>query len=255
MRCGAQTQRVHPAIAILSYHQIDEPPAPGTPVRSLVLPPSRLAAQLRLLRSLGWRGLALRDLRPWLRGERQGKVFGITLDDGYRNNLQHALPVLQELGCTATLFMVSGQVGGSNAWDHALGVPSSPLMDERDLRAWLAAGMEVGSHTRDHVDLSRCDDATARAQIAGSRADLEALLGIPVHSFCYPYGGHRPVHARMVREAGYSCATTIRSARARPGDDPFLLPRVSVELDDPLLRTFLHVATPWLEWRARHRGA
>jgi peptidoglycan/xylan/chitin deacetylase (PgdA/CDA1 family) len=243
------------AIPILSYHQVDRPPPRGTPVRSLVLPPWRLAAQLQALRALGWQGLSMRELQPYLRGERHGKVVGITFDDGYRNNLRHALPVLQRLGFSATVFMVSGQLGGTNAWDHALGVPASPLMTAAELREWIDAGMEVGSHTRNHVNLAQCDDATAREEITGSRLDLEDVLGVPVRSFCYPYGGHRPEHAEMVREAGYTSATTIVSARTREGDDMFRLPRVSVELDDPIARTVLHVATPWLEWRARRRGA
>jgi peptidoglycan/xylan/chitin deacetylase (PgdA/CDA1 family) len=244
-----------PPIAILSYHQTDQPPPRGTPVRSLVLPPWRLAVQLRTLRLMGWQGLSMRELAPFLRGEKTGKVFGITFDDGYRNNLRHALPILHGLGFTATLFMVSGQVGGSNVWDHAAGVPPSPLMNARELHDWLDAGMEVGSHTRNHVNLADCDDATAREEIIGSRLDLEALLRVPVRSFCYPYGAHRPEQADLVREAGYTSATTIVSARTRGTDDMFRLPRVSIELHDPIARTVLHVATPWLEWRARRHGA
>src|SRR3954468_17188001 len=89
-------------IAILSYHQTRRPPPRGVPVRTLVLPPWRFALQLRTLKALGWTGLSMRDLEPYLRGEKAGKVFGITLDDGYLNNFEHALPVLRDIGFTAT---------------------------------------------------------------------------------------------------------------------------------------------------------
>ncbi len=140
-------------IAILSYHQTTRPPRRGTPVRSLVLPPRRLrqaavvAAPARLARPVDARTRALPV------GEKTGKVFGITLDDGYLNNYEEALPVLREVGFTATAYIVSAQIGGSNVWDHAKGAPPARLMDAGHLRAWLAAGMDIGAHTRNHVNL------------------------------------------------------------------------------------------------------
>ena len=96
-----------PTVPILMYHQIDTPPARGTPLRGLVVKPAAFARQMGLLRLLGWRGLAMRDLEPYISGEKTGKVVGITFDDGYRNNLEHALPVLLDHSFTATCYGVS----------------------------------------------------------------------------------------------------------------------------------------------------
>ncbi len=222
-------------ISILSYHQTTAVPARGMPYRGLVLPPARFARQMRALRALGFRGLSLRDLAPYLRGERRGKVVGITLDDGYVNNFDHALPVLLDLGFTATSFVVSGQLGGTNAWDTPLGVPRARLMNVHHLREWLAAGMEVGAHTRHHVDLPACDPQVARVEIAHSRSDLEQALGGPVRSFCYPYGRYRDAHVEMARAAGYEMATTSDSGRARWDADLLRLPRLTVWLSTPLM--------------------
>lgn len=109
-------------IPILTYHQVEAPPVRGTPYRSLVVSPGAFARQMGLLRLLGYRGLSMSALLPYLRGEAVGKVVGITLDDGYVNNLEHALPVLRHNGFSATCYIVSGQVGGTNAWDAAKGV-------------------------------------------------------------------------------------------------------------------------------------
>jgi len=241
-------------IAILSYHQTTTPPPRGTPVRSLVLPPRRFARQMLALRMLGYQGLSMRDLEPYLRGEKSGKVVGITLDDGYLNNFQEALPVLRDIGFTATAFIVSGQLGGSNVWDHPKGVPAAPLMDAAHLRAWMAAGMEIGAHTRHHVDLCKCDEATAREEIAGCKRDLEQVLGEEVRSFCYPYGEHRPEHAQIVREAGYASATTVVSSRVRTGDDLMRLPRISVHLEDSLALLLAQVSTDYEDWRLARPG-
>jgi peptidoglycan/xylan/chitin deacetylase (PgdA/CDA1 family) len=240
---------MRPPVPILTYHQVDATPPRGTAYRSLVVSPATFARQMGLLRLLGYRGLCMTALEPYLRGEKTGKVVGITLDDGYVNNLEHALPVLQRNGFSATCYVVSGQLGGTNLWDHAKGVAPKRLMDASQLRAWVAGGQEVGSHTRTHVDLLKVDACVARDEIAGCRRDLQDLLGTDVRHFCYPYGFHRAEHAAMVRQAGYATATTTQRARTRAADDLFELPRV------PVLRTtswpvlWLKVATQYEDKR------
>ncbi|MEO5670959.1 MAG: polysaccharide deacetylase family protein [Ramlibacter sp.] len=222
---------MRPRIPILTYHQVDAPPAGGVPYRSLVVSPSGFGRHMGLLKALGYQGLSMSALEPYLRGEKTGKVVGVTLDDGYVNNLEHALPVLRHHGFSATCYVVSGQLGGSNVWDHAKGVPPQRLMNAAQLKAWLAGGQEVGAHTRSHADLLQAGDQAAREEIAGCKHDLERELEAEVRHFCYPYGHYRPEHAAIVRDAGYATATTTRRARSSQTDDLFELPRV------PVLRT------------------
>jgi peptidoglycan/xylan/chitin deacetylase (PgdA/CDA1 family) len=240
-----------PPIPILTYHQVDTPPPQGTPYRSLVVSPAAFARQMGLLKALGYQGLSMSALEPYLRGEKAGRVVGITLDDGYVNNLAHALPVLRRHGFSATCYMVSGQLGGSNVWDAAKGVPASPLMDAAQLRAWVAGGQEVGAHTRHHVDLSALDQVQAREEIEGSRRDLEAVLDAPVRQFCYPYGHYGAQHAAMARAAGYACATTTERGRATANDDLFELPRVPVLQSTTWPLFWLKLATAYED---RRRG-
>jgi peptidoglycan/xylan/chitin deacetylase (PgdA/CDA1 family) len=117
------------------------------------------------------------------------------------------------------------------------------------MKAWLHAGMEIGAHTRNHANLCECDDATAREEIAGSKRDLEALLGIEVRSFAYPYGEHRDEHVEMVRQAGFATGTTIVRSRARPDDDLMRLPRISLHLQDKLPVVLAQVTTDYEDWR------
>jgi len=238
-----------PPIPILTYHQVDTPPPRGTPYRSLVVSPGAFARQMGLLRLLGYRGLSMTDLQPYLRGERQGRVVGITLDDGYVNNLRHALPVLQRHGFTATCYIVSGRLGGSNVWDLAKGVPPAPLMDAAQLRAWAAGGQEIGAHTRSHADLAALDDAAAQAEIAGCRDDLESLLGMPVRQFCYPYGRYCARDAALVQAAGYDAATTTQRSRSTAADGPYALPRVPVHQSTTLPLFWAKVATGYEDRR------
>ena len=155
------SNRPHPAppIPILVYHQIDAAPPKGAPFRSLYVSPAAFSRQMHLLRWLGYQGLSMAQLQPYLTGESRGKVVGITLDDGYLNNLSDAMPLLLDFGFTATCYVVSQRLGQSNVWDHAIGIEPAPLMSAMDVRAWSAAGMEIGAHTRTHANLVQEDSS------------------------------------------------------------------------------------------------
>ncbi len=178
----------------------------------------------------------MRDVMPYIRGEQQGKVFGITFDDGYRNVHDNAMPILSELGFTATNYFVAHQFDGGNVWDLQKGIPFSPLMTISEMRAWAKAGNEVGSHTLDHVHLPELSPEEARRQIVESKTVLEQVLGEAVTAFCYPYGDHGPEHRVMVREAGYDNATLTMRGVASAADDPYGLPRVTVSRSTHILR-------------------
>ncbi len=214
--------------AILTYHQIEMAPPPPAAFRSLYVAPSSFATQMRWLHNLGYRGLSMRDLMPYLRGEKFGKVVGLTFDDGYCNNLQHALPVLQELGFTATCYVMSQLLGQTNVWDIENGVKQADLMTAAQIRQWAQAGMEIGAHTQTHCKLPHMPDDVAMREIAICKADLAELLGEPVAHFCYPYGLYEARHAVMAQDAGYQSATTTQRGKVQAGSDLFQLRRIPV---------------------------
>ncbi|WP_263915554.1 polysaccharide deacetylase family protein [Achromobacter sp. 79A6] len=239
------------SIPILMYHQIGEPNPKGTPFRGLTVHPDDFARQMRWMRFLGYRGLSMRDVMPYVRGERRGKVFGITFDDGYRNVVQNAMPVLDKLGFTATNYLVANQFDGGNVWDAKIGIPHSPLMTIEEMRQWAASGHEVGSHTLDHVHLPEMTPDEARRQMVESKDVLEQALGAPVTAFCYPYGDHGPEHLVMAREAGYDNATLTKRGLANASDDPFGLPRVTVSRSTGIFRFLQKCLTGYEDKRGR----
>jgi phosphatidylinositol alpha-1,6-mannosyltransferase len=104
-----------------------------------------------------------------------------------------------------------------------------PGFDATSVRTLHSKGFEIGAHTVHHPILNECTAQQARAEIADCKAELEGIIGGPVHAFAYPNG--RPgrdfshEHVAMVKAAGYRTAVTTSIGVARTGTDPFQLPR------------------------------
>lgn len=236
-------------IPILTYHQITEAPPKGAPFRSLYVAPSDFSRQMALLKLLGYQGLSMSALQPYLDGERSAKVVGITFDDGYLNNLKNALPVLQRHGFSSTCYAVSQKLGSTNVWDREVGIAQTALMDPPELQQWVQGGQEVGAHTRNHVHLNALEAEVAEAEIASCKAELEAACGQTVAHFCYPYGEFGSTHAEMVAAAGYLTATTTQRSRCQGGENVWAIPRVPVVRSTSLLMFLIKLATAYEDRR------
>ena len=232
-------------IPILVYHQIAEAPKKDAPFRVLYVSAGAFARQMKLLKMLGYTGLSMTDLQPYLRGEKLGKVVGITFDDGYLNNLTNALPVLRKFGFTSTCYVVEGLLGKTNVWDEKIGIAQTPLMDAQQLMQWQAGGQEVGAHTQDHVNLLNIDEITAWKQIAKSKTNLQTLLNKQVNHFCYPYGKFDERHSTMAKQAKYETATTTVRGRVHAATNVVTLPRIPVKPNTFLPVFWLKVATAY----------
>ncbi|MFI6035324.1 polysaccharide deacetylase family protein [Streptomyces sp. NPDC051315] len=216
---------------VAMYHSVGD--CSDDPYR-ITVTPERLERQLAWLSRRGLRGVSVAELlAARARGEGRDLV-GLTFDDGYADFLTGALPVLRRHGCTATLFVLPGRLGGDNAWDP-LG-PRKPLLTADGIRQAAAEGVEIGSHGMTHVDLTRADDLTLKTETVDSRAALEKLLGSEPAGFCYPYGTLDQRAVDAVREAGYAYACAIDPG---PLNGPHALPRVHVGQNDTSVRLFL----------------
>ncbi|AYQ30593.1 MULTISPECIES: polysaccharide deacetylase family protein [unclassified Polaromonas] len=238
-------------IPILVYHQIAVAPPKGSPFRGLYVSPQAFARQMAWLKWLGYTGLSMSALQPYLQGERTGKVVGITFDDGYQNNLTQALPVLARHGFSSTCYAVSGLLGKTNIWDERIGIPQTPLMDEGEIRQWVAGGQEIGSHTHRHVNLLETSEAGCREEMMLGKTGLESVTGRPVEHFCYPYGHYEARHVELARDIGFATATTTQRSRCLAGMDMLQLPRVPVLRSTTLPVFWLKIATAYEDRRKK----
>lgn len=180
-----------------------------------------------------FRVVSLRDLvRGLERGARPDRELAITFDDGYRDNFENAVPVLERLGLPATFFVVTQWVGTDVVpwWDEERGVRHA-WMTWDQVRHLHGNGFEIGVHTRSHVDLGKVAGIQAREEIAGARRDLQGQLGASVDLFAYPYGGPHhlaEVNREMVVAAGFRCCCSCFGGVNCAGTEPFRLRRVPI---------------------------
>ena len=213
---------------ILMYHGVADV---AEDPNQLCVTPSRFAAQMAALQRLGLRGVAIGTLVDAMRAGRQRGLVGITFDDGYVNVLEAALPELKCRGFTASVFIISGRLGGTNDWDDG---PSWPLLSASQVGELAAAGMEIGSHSTTHLRLAGLPASQLEAEVGGSRSSLGALVGAPVRGFAYPYGSMDAAARRAVRDAGYDYACAVQTPMAALGI--MALPRIYVGQQDGAAR-------------------
>lgn len=204
---------------ILMYHYIEEPPEDADRTRrDLTVSPLRFAEHLDQLLEEGFTTVSLRVLNSTLteNAELPEKPVIITFDDGYVNAFDNAYPLLSERGMTGTFFLITGFVGspGYLSWEQAVEMA--------------AAGMEIGSHSVSHPDLTSLDDTTLRKELTDSMGAIEDRLGIHIAELCYPLGRTSRRVQSAAATAGYTSAVTTRDGTVHAADRLLRLSRARV---------------------------
>jgi peptidoglycan/xylan/chitin deacetylase (PgdA/CDA1 family) len=227
-------------LAILSYHKIG-PPAVGGWETWYYVPTQAFEAQLLWLRRAGYEFI---DLPNLLRSLDDATVLPsraalVTFDDGYRNNLTAALPVMQRLGVPGVVFVPTHYIGGTNTWDYLKGPePHEPICTWEELRELERGGVRVESHSASHPFFSNLTEDEQLTELRESKRTLEEEMGRSVELIAYPYGdpGRDPaVSQRLLQQAGYRAACLYGGgAITLPGADRWRLPRLAMGPDSDL---------------------
>ncbi len=197
--------------------------------------------QLRYMRRLG-DFISLDDALDAMQdpGGIDGRYFCVTFDDGFKNCIGSALPILLDNDCPAAFYVPTDYVGLDLDADRRVvqrfydGAKSYTLpmefLDWDDCRALDAAGMTIGSHTCSHTRLTGLLPAELRRELEDSKTRIERELGKPCYHFACPWG--RPgrdfdpaEHVPFLKNAGYCSMLTTRRGANRAGADPFAVLR------------------------------
>lgn len=170
------------------------------------------------------RVVALPDL---LSAGRDGDHYAITFDDGYRDNLTVALPLLEKYELPMTLFAVSDFIGNDG------------FLSEKELRTLAKHPLiTIGSHSKSHRHLSRMSESDAKAELLDSKTELERMTGRVVNLLAYPYGDCSAATERLAQEAGYSAAWSVWNGT----NSRFSLWRIPLGRNDSLARFIAKVS-------------
>jgi len=208
-------------LSILTYHSID------TSGSVISTEPGTFADQMSCLVDGGFRGISLKEALDHRQqfGDWPSQSVVLTFDDGFANFYDNAHPVLERYRFSATVFLVTGHMGGRNNWElPPQGLGTLPILSWHQAEELSKVGIELGSHTRTHRDLRRCSSQEAKLEISGSRADIEAHLGVKPESMAYPYGGvNHLVQHLVTKDFRAACTTELRRTLSDPLN---LLPRI-----------------------------
>ncbi len=110
----------------------------------------------------------------------------ISFDDGYHSLYDHALPILLKHGVKALVFLITGFIGRVNSWDFALFGHREQHLNWPEIEAMRQAGIEFGSHTVTHADLTRLTDEQLNHELRHSKKVIEDRIG-RIDSISFPF--------------------------------------------------------------------
>lgn len=208
-------------VPILMYHYISANPRwPDDPLRTrLSVTPQQFAAQLAYLQRAGYTAITLDDLVAAAQDAAAlpARPVVLTFDDGYADFYANAYPLLQQYSDHATIYIITDAVGkpGYMTWDQLRDLAGSPLIT-------------IGAHTRTHPLLARLSAEQSWDEMAGSKTDLENMLGIVVRHLAFPSGSYSALTVQQAGQIGFATAVTTLPGLIQHADQLLTLRRVRV---------------------------
>ncbi len=209
-------------IPILTYHSIDES---GSVISTKA---ETFRWQMKLLSDAGYSVVTLADLISRLEAEEElpDKIAALTFDDGFQNFYAAAYPVLEQYDFKATVFLVTDFCDGYNDWGgNPPDLPRSSLLSWSEVKELSSYGIEFGSHTRTHPDLTKASAVKVREEIVGATTAIGDATGRKPETFAYPFGKY-DLAARKVVEENFKAACSTNLGKIRFGSDLFSLERI-----------------------------
>jgi len=216
-------------VPIILYHRIGKSPIDS----QYYVPPEKFEEQMKLLHDWEYTVIPVETLVNAITdgADLPPRPVIITFDDGDISVYETAFPILQKYGLTGVVYIVNNYMG------------TEGYMSAEQIKELVAAGWEVGSHSRSHRDLTKLEPEVQRAEVVEAREVLQEILGVPVLTFAYPFGIINPSVGSYVHFAGYIAAMGLGFTADQGKSNLFWLQRREIkgEYDIKQFADFL----PW----------
>lgn len=207
-------QKFEDKIPVLMYHSVQE-----TKVSEITISKKCFVKQLKYLKANGFKTLTLDELYDHLNSGKKipKKSVVLTFDDGYKDNYTKVYPLLKQYGFKATVFV---QTDKTDKDDYFLTSSQIKELSEN--------GVEIGSHTVTHKDLSTLSNEDQEKELSDSKIILEKIIGKPVNYIAYPYGSCNDESKKIAKNLGYKGAIGILDEYTNEDTDIFEISRRAV---------------------------
>jgi hypothetical protein len=239
------------------YHSISDDSETGVAhYYRVATSPKRFSEQMRWLHDQGYAVTSFPNLLQRIKAgsHPSDRCVVLTFDDGFRDFLTNAWPVLESFGYTASVFLPTAFIGVNRKFFK--GRECLTWSEVRDLHN---SGISFGSHTVSHPILNGMEWKAVQRELHDSRIQIEDQLQAPVVNFAYPYAFPQENHnfvqqfKQELENQGYLSAVTTVIGCARPGSDPLCLERLPVNNSDDI-QFFEAKLTGAYDWMANSQS-
>jgi peptidoglycan/xylan/chitin deacetylase (PgdA/CDA1 family) len=222
----------HPSwIPVLMYHKI--PVTAPDSQHKIYVTADNFEKHLKTFRTLGFTALTFSELAMYRKGQLQFRNFPkkpivLTFDDGYRDNLEIASPLLKKYSYRAQLFLLANKDIASNVWDQNSKEPAHEIVSGTDRQKWKDSAFEIGSHGFSHQKITEFSEQQAFDELKISKLELEKEFGQPIISYAFTYGTTNEKSALLAEEAGYEYALNTDTGGRHIEENPYSIFRVNI---------------------------
>lgn len=238
-------------IKVLMYHRVLAE-KPARPVKWHWVTVDTFSKHLKIIDFLGFTPITFSDYYLALQEKLTlpGKPIIITFDDGYRDTYQNALKILLKFNMTAVIFAMGNRQILEAEWDSSGEQDICLLMNNAELKEARALGFEIGAHSMNHLNLSTLEPETVQKEIGNSKIELERVLGEPVLSFAYPYGGLNDSVQRIAEKSGFLFGCGVYTGPPKFMVNRYDIRRLAVTSKTGMTNFILKLLTPYeyAEW-------
>jgi peptidoglycan/xylan/chitin deacetylase (PgdA/CDA1 family) len=214
------------------YHSIDDKKLPK--LKGLRVDTKTFEKQIAYLAKNKYKSYTLAEMIEQ-KDKLEKKSVVITFDDGYRDNLTNALPILKKYNFKATIFLIINRF--DNDWSLYRKTKNAGIVNhiekltDDDVNELLKSNLiEIGAHTINHKNFSSITKEEKLEEIIKSKDEIEKTFNIKCKTFSYPFGIYDKGDEKLVEKAGFIGAVTTEVRRVNLNNDSlFLLPRINIK--------------------------